>query len=96
MKKVTFTFDHATVAAIRRAAKRWNKPQSAIVREAVAAYGANEDRVPEAERRRMVNILEAHMATAPRRSRASVDKELRDLHESRRAGWRRKSDRRRR
>ena len=95
MKKVTYTLDDQTVDTVRRAAKRSNRPQSSIVREAVAAYGANQDRLPETERRRLLNILHAYMVTAPKRSRASVDKELRDIRASRRLGWARKSDWRR-
>ena len=96
MKKVTFTFDDETVETIRRAAKREDRPQSAVVREAVAMYGAREDRLSEAERQRLLNVLDAHLALMPKRSAAAVDRELREIRASRRAGWRRRSERRRR
>jgi hypothetical protein len=95
MKKVTYTLDDETVAAIRRVATRSNRPQSAIVRAAVAAYGDG-DRLPESDRRRMLTALRAYQAAMPTRSMAAVEKELREIRASRRIGWQRPSDRRRR
>lgn len=95
MKKVTYTLDDETVDAIRRAAARSNRPQSAIVRAAVAAYGDG-DRLGESERRRMLTALRAYQAVMPRRSMAPVQKELREIRASRRIGWQGRGDRRRR
>ena len=96
MKKVTYTIDDVTVKAIRRASTRSGKPQSAIVREAVAQYRPDGDRLSQDERRRMLNVLDAYLAMMPKRSAAAVDKELRDIRTSRRVGWRSKESRRRR
>ena len=95
MKKVTYTLDDETVDAIRRAAARSNRPQSAIVRAAVAAYGDG-DRLAESERRRMLTALRAYQAAMPKRSMAAVEKELREIRASRRIGWQGRGDRRRR
>jgi predicted transcriptional regulator len=95
MKKVTYTLDDETVAAIRRAATRSNRPQSAIVRAAVAAYGDG-DRLPESERRRLLIALRAYQTAMPKRSMTAVEKELREIRASRRIGWQRRSDGRRR
>ena len=40
MVKVTFSLDDGTVDQIRRAAARLGRPQSQIVREAIADYAA--------------------------------------------------------
>jgi predicted transcriptional regulator len=88
-RKVTYTLDDATVAKIRRTAARTNKPQSAIVREAVARYGEGLDHPPPEEVRRKLKILDAIMAMPPTRSAGAVDRELQELRRSRRAGWRR-------
>jgi Ribbon-helix-helix protein, copG family len=89
MVKVTFTLDDATVAEIRRTARRLGTPQSQVVRDAVAEYAARADRVSERERLRIVGILKT-LKTAPRsRSAAQVDAELRELRAARRQGGRR-------
>jgi len=45
MARVTFSLDDATVARIRQTAARLRKPQSLVVREAVADYAARADRL---------------------------------------------------
>jgi len=40
MVRATFSLDEATIAAIKRTAERLRKPQSQIIREAVADYAA--------------------------------------------------------
>jgi Arc/MetJ-type ribon-helix-helix transcriptional regulator len=92
MTKVTFTLDDDTVRAIRTLAERRRKPQSLVVREAVAAYAAQEEKLDDAERARRLRVLD-ELAAAPRtRSQADVDQELRQIRLGRRAGWRRASD----
>lgn len=93
MKKVTFTFDDKTVAAVRRAAAREQRPQSAIVRDAVAAYPSGAHRLPPAERDRMLKILREYAASMPTGSAAAVDRELRELHASRQAAGRHRAAR---
>jgi predicted transcriptional regulator len=89
MVKVTFTLDDATVAEIRRTAKRLGAPQSQVVREAVAEYAARADRVTERERLRTLAILDRLRAAPASRPVSAVDAELRELRRARRAGGRR-------
>ena len=93
MKKVTFTVDDDTVAAIRRAAAREQRPQSAIVRDAIAAYPSTTDRLLPAERDRRLKVLREYAAAMPRTSATAVDRELRDLRASRRAAGRHRAAR---
>lgn len=92
--KMTFSLDDATVARLERIAVRLAKPKSEVVREAIREYEIKSDRLSEAERRRMLGILEELMKKPPTRSQAEVDRELREIRESRRHGWRRPADRR--
>jgi predicted transcriptional regulator len=89
MVKMTFTLDDETVAALRQAAGRLAKPQSVIVREAIREYGARAGRLGEDERRRMLRSIDAVLAQPPTRTRAAVDRELRDVRAARRRGGRR-------
>lgn len=87
MVKVTYSLDDATVHRIRRAAERMGKPQSQVVREAVAEYDARTDRLSEAERLRMLDVLDRWRKEHTPRSPESVEAELREIRESRREGW---------
>jgi predicted transcriptional regulator len=89
MVKVTFTLDDVTVRTIRAIAARRQKPQSLVVREAVAAYARQEDRLDDAERARRLRVLDELMALPRGRRSADVDKELRAIRKARRIGWRR-------
>ncbi|MYD86216.1 MAG: ribbon-helix-helix protein, CopG family [Acidobacteria bacterium] len=84
MAKVTYSLDDATVRRIRRAAERLGKPQSHVVREAVAVYDARTDRLSEAERLRMLGVLDRWREEQTPRSRESVESELREIRLSRR------------
>ena len=92
MTKVTFTLDDETVRAIRSLAERRRKPQSVVVREAVAAYAAQEEKLEEAERTRRLRVLDELAAQPHTRRQADVDQELRQIRLGRRAGWRRPVD----
>jgi hypothetical protein len=89
MKRVTFALDDETVRSIRSLAARKHTPQSAVVREAVAVYAREEERLDERERERRLRILDEFATTVDGRSAAGVDRELTDIRRSRRAGWRR-------
>lgn len=89
MVKVTFTLDDATVAEIRRTAARLGRPQSQIVREAVAEFAARADRVSEVERLRRLEVLDRLRASRASGSASAVDRELTALRASRRQGGRR-------
>ena len=93
MVKVTFTLDEETVRRLRKIADRTKKPQSLVVREAVAHYAARDEKMSDAERDRMLRILDEMMKQPPTRSAEDVDRELREIRVSRRRGWRRPSDR---
>ncbi len=88
MVKATFTLDDETMRAIRIMAERRKKPQSLVVREAVAAYAAREPKLGHDERARRLRVLD-ELAERPRtRPQAEVDAELREIRRARRAGWR--------
>lgn len=89
MARATFSLDDATIAAIKRTAERLKKPQSHIIREAVADYAARTDRLSERERRHMLGVLEGLRAVKPARSAQAVDAELKALRQARRGGGRR-------
>ena len=91
MVKVTYSLDDATVRRIRRAAERLGKPQSLVVREAVAEYDARTDRLSEAERLRMLEVLDRLREEPVTRSRESVAAELREIRRSRRESSLRRS-----
>jgi predicted transcriptional regulator len=90
--KVTFTLDDETVRHIRKLAEQSRKPQSLIVREAVAHYAAREETLSEDERQAKVAILREIAALPPTRSNEEVDRELEELRRARREGWARPSD----
>ena len=89
MVKVTFTLDDHTVARLRQAAERLNKPQSQVVREAVRDYADRVGRLSEHERLRMLSALDAIVKRKPTRSTTDVDRELREIRVARRSGGRR-------
>jgi hypothetical protein len=89
MVKVTFSLDEDTVEQIRRTASRLGKPQSHIVREAVADYASRADRLSERERLHLLGVLENLGRTAPTRSARAVDEEIRAVRSTRRQGGRR-------
>lgn len=89
MVRVTFSLDEDTVARIRRTAARLRKPQSHVVRDAVADYAARSDRLSDDERRQALAVLERLREARPTRPAAHVDRELRALRAARRAGGRR-------
>ena len=89
MVKVTFTLDDQTVARLRQAALRLNRPQSQVVRDAVRDYADRIGRLSEHERLRMLAALDTIAQRKPSRSASDVDRELRDLRAARRSGGRR-------
>lgn len=89
MVKVTFTLDDDTVATLRRSAERLARPQSAVVREAIAEYAARIGRLSDAERRAMLKAFDEFVDRIPRRPAATADAELQAVRRARRAGGRR-------
>jgi len=86
---MTFSLDDATVAEIRQTAARLRRPQSHIVRDAIADYAARADRLSERERQHAMDVLERLRDTRPTRPAADVDAELHAIRGARRAGGRR-------
>jgi len=91
MAKLTFSLDDETVARLRKLATQTKKPQSLVVREAVAYYADREDLLSDDERVRMLAVLDEIRLDPATRGQAAVDKELRDIRTSRKSGWRRPS-----
>jgi len=89
MVRVTFSLDEVTVAQIRQTAARLQRPQSHVVREAVAEYAARADRLSERERLHALGVLERLREATSTRPATDVDRELRALRGSRRTGGRR-------
>jgi hypothetical protein len=89
MARVTFSLDDTTVAQIRQTAARLRKPQSHVVRDAVAEYASRADRLSERERHQLLSTLERLRESRPTRSIGEVESELRAIRAARRAGGRR-------
>lgn len=87
MSKLTFSLDDDIVRLLRRTAERTRKPQSLIVREAIAQYAAREEKLSDAERERLLKVLRDIKAKAPTRPQADVEQELKTIRRSRRTGW---------
>jgi predicted transcriptional regulator len=90
MAKVTFTVDDETVRTLRTMSERLGKPQSMVVREAVAEYGARAGRLTEVERRRLLTAFDAIMKRPATRPQPDVDRELKEIRRARRHGGRRR------
>jgi len=67
MVKVTFSVDEATVETLKRTAARLRKPQSMVVREAVADYAARAGRLTETERHTLLKAMDRLMKQPPTR-----------------------------
>ena len=89
MVKVTFTLDDATVEELRRTAARLRKPQSQVVREAVAEYSARTDKLTERERLHLLAVVERIKRMKPSRTQAENDAEIAAIRAARRSGGRR-------
>ena len=87
MAKVTFSLDDEVVRLLRRTAERARKPQSLIVREAITQYAAREEKLSDAERDRLLAVLQDIKAHPATRAAADVDAELRAVRRARRTGW---------
>ena len=87
MPKLTFSLDDETVAALKKAAQRLGKPQSLVVREAIAEFTTKEERLSEEDRSRLLEVLRRIRSRPATRPQAEVDRELDEVRRSRRAGW---------
>jgi predicted DNA-binding protein len=87
MPKLTFSLDDTTTQLLRETAERTRKPQSLIVREAIAQYAAREDMLSTAERERLTGVLQRIKRRPVTRTQSDVDRELQEIKRSRRTGW---------
>ena len=88
-RKVTFTFDDATLARLAQAARRLDRPKSQVVREAIREYSERVGRLSEEERLRLLRAFDELVPQIPGRSAAAVDAEIDAVREARRGGGRR-------
>jgi hypothetical protein len=63
-----------------------------VVREAVAAYAVQEEKLSNAERARRISVLDDLMARPRPRPQSEVERELQEIRRGRRTGWRRPTD----
>ena len=89
MVKMTFTVDEKTAETLRRTASLLNKPQSAVVREAIQDYANRAHRLSHEERIRMLEVIDRMMARSPTRAQTEVDREIAAIRKARRTGGRR-------
>lgn len=89
MVKVTFSVDDETVRTLKATADRLRKPQSLVVREAIAEYAARAGRLTERERRRLLGVIDEMIKLPPTRPQAGTATELQALRRSRTQGGRR-------
>ena len=87
MPKVTFSLDQGSVQTLRRVAERSRKPQSLIVREAIAHYAEREEVLSPDERDRLLATLHRIKQRPTTRPASAVRAELEEIRRSRRAGW---------
>jgi len=87
--KMTFSLDEATAARLDRTAKELRRPKSHIVREAIEEYTDRVGRLSESERRRLLDVLDTHMAAMPVTPAEDVEAELEEIRRSRHEGGRR-------
>jgi hypothetical protein len=90
MPKLTFSLDDETVRTLRLAAERHRKPQSLIVREAIAQYDAREHTLSGEERERLLGLVRGIKSRRATRTGPDVDRELLEIRRSRRSGWSRR------
>ena len=85
MAKLTFSLDDETVRRLRRMAERTKKPQSTVVRDAIAYYAAREETTTPEERARLLRVVDDMMAQHDDKDPEVTRQELDDLRKSRRA-----------
>jgi len=87
MPKLTFSLDEDSVQTLRRVSQRSRKPQSLIVREAIAQYAEREEMLSPDERDRLLAVLQRVRQRPATRPASAVRGELREIRRSRRTGW---------
>jgi predicted transcriptional regulator len=82
--KATFTLDAETIAALKRAAARTGKPQSFVVREAIAQYEIRAEQLTTAEQRHMLGVVAELRRRGPTATAAAVRREIASVRQARR------------
>jgi predicted transcriptional regulator len=85
MVKLTFSLDDETVATLRTTALRLRKPQSMVVREAIAHYASQEDLTSPAERERILKTIAEIKRLPPTGSREDAVREIEQITRARHA-----------
>jgi len=91
MVKMTFSLDEITAQTLKRIAKRLQRPQSHILREAISHYEPHAGHLSKAERQRRVALFDQVIGNIPERSASETDAELKALRTSRRKAWQSRS-----
>jgi len=87
MPKLTFSLDEDSVQTLRRVSQRSRKPQSLVVREAIAQYAEREEVLSPEERDRLLAVLHGIKRRPATRAASAVRGELGEIRRSRRTGW---------
>jgi len=87
--KATFSFDETTVRRLADASARLARPKSQIVREAIIEYHSRLDRLSDRERDSLLRAFDELAPGIHARTRAEVNRELRDVRRARKAVGRR-------
>lgn len=87
MPKLTFSLDEESVQTLRRVAARTRKPQSVVVREAIAQYAERDEVLPAEERDRLLAVVRRIKRRPATRPASAVREELQEIRRSRRDGW---------
>lgn len=81
--KVTFTLDEVSLRRLQDAAERLALPKSEVGREAIMEFHERLGRLSDRERLRMLRVFDDMVQAIPSRSASDVDRELRELRQSR-------------
>jgi hypothetical protein len=86
--KHTFTLDRPTARLLDRTARALALSKSGVVREAVREYAERLGKLPEAERRRLLQVFDQLVPRIPPASNEAAEQEIAELRRARRAGGR--------
>lgn len=86
--RATFSIDDETDAALRRVSQALGTSKSDIVRRAILEFEARCGRLTEQERREKLRVLSRLRSEPVDRSEEEVERELEEIRQNRRAGWR--------
>jgi hypothetical protein len=92
--KVTFTLDELSLTRLKDASARLSLPKSEIVREAIMEFHDRLGRLSERERVALLRVFDELVPRIPKRSSDETDAEIAGIRDSRRAGGRAASSKR--